>query len=162
MDSLEQLYQQLILDHSKARHGAGLLEDYAGESFQVNTTCGDQVMLRVQPDGNGGWHIGYESEGCSISQASLSLMHDLTEGTDRAQIEKLRHTFTDMMHSRGDFPAERLDELEDASALVGVAKFPMRIKCALLGWMALADALDEASAESSTAENSDVEGHHRD
>lgn len=142
MDAMEQLYQQIILDHSKARHGSGLLEDYTGESFQVNTTCGDQVMLRVKMDGDTLADIGYHAEGCSISQASLSLMYDLTEGASRQEVAHLHEIFTEMMHSRGDFPDEKLDELDDASALLGVSKFPARVKCALLGWMALYDAMD--------------------
>ncbi|MDO5727159.1 MAG: SUF system NifU family Fe-S cluster assembly protein [Bowdeniella nasicola] len=141
MDAMEQLYQQIILDHAKARQGSGLLDDYTGESFQVNTTCGDQVMLRVKMDGNRVADIGYQAEGCSISQASLSLMYELTAGQPRSEVEDLHATFTEMMHSRGDFPEEKLDELDDASALLGVSKFPARVKCALLGWMALIDAM---------------------
>ncbi|MDO5701621.1 MAG: SUF system NifU family Fe-S cluster assembly protein [Bowdeniella nasicola] len=144
MDAMEQLYQQIILDSSKARHGSGLLETYDGESFQVNTTCGDQVMLRVSIDEDNAVRIGWEGEGCSISQASLSLMHDLTDGASVEQIGELHDIFTEMMYSRGHFDDDaKLDRLQDASALVGVAKFPARIKCALLGWMALRDAIDE-------------------
>ncbi|OKL54801.1 SUF system NifU family Fe-S cluster assembly protein [Bowdeniella nasicola] len=144
MDAMEQLYQQIILDHSKARHGGALLTDYDGESFQVNTTCGDQVLLRVDMDGDRVARIGWEGEGCSISQASLSVMHDMTEGEAVADIDHLAGIFRDMMHSRGDFPDDLLDELDDASAFVGVAKFPARVKCALLGWIALADAIADA------------------
>ncbi|SEA70532.1 nitrogen fixation protein NifU [Bowdeniella nasicola] len=144
MDAMEQLYQQIILDHSKARHGAGLLPDYDGESFQVNTTCGDQVLLRVGLDGDRIAAIGYEGEGCSISQASLSIMHDMTSGQSRETFDHLSDVFTEMMHSRGVFDETKLDELDDASAFVGVAKFPARIKCALLGWMALKEAIADA------------------
>ena len=150
MDAMEQLYQQIILDHSKARHGAGLLDAYDGESFQVNTTCGDQVLLRVSMDERGVRQIGWEGEGCSISQASLSIMHDLVQGAARADVAHRYEVFKEMMHSRGAFSDAKLDELEDASAFLGVAKFPARVKCALLGWMALTEAM--AAADVATHE----------
>lgn len=150
MTELEQLYQQVIMDHARLRHGSGLLADFDGESFQVNPTCGDEVRLRVRLAYDGEptvAAIGWEGQGCSISQASLSLMHDLTAGHSLREVEDLGELFRQMMHSRGDFPEEKADELEDASALVGVSKFPARVKCALLGWMALRGAIAQALAE---------------
>lgn len=143
------------MDHAKLRHGSGELADFDGESFQVNPTCGDEVRLRVKLDYDGEPRvraIGWQGQGCSISQASLSLMHDLTAGHTLSEVEELGELFREMMHSRGAFSDEKADALEDASALVGVAKFPARVKCALLGWMALRGALAQALAEPKDSE----------
>lgn len=147
MNDLEQLYQQIILDASRERHGEGLLELSQGESFQVNPTCGDQVKMQVRlsEDGEALAEIGWEGHGCSISQASISIMHDLLQGASISQFEQLYHTFRTMMDQRGqEIDEQTADLLQDAAALNGVSKFPARIKCALLGWMALREALDEA------------------
>lgn len=148
-ESLEQLYQQVILDHSRQRHGAGDLETFDGESFQVNPTCGDEVTLKVSLEsGAEGVRIaslGWEGQGCSISQASLSVLHDLVDGRSVEEVEELDALFRELMHGRGQpLDDEKLERLDDASAFVGVAKYPARIKCALLGWMALRDALVQA------------------
>ena len=149
--AMEQLYQQVILDHYKAPHGRGLLDVDAavacGESHQLNPTCGDEVTLRVAvAPGEAGPTIGsisWEGQGCSISQASLSVMTELATGTSVAEAESLGDLFRDLMATRGngleDDAAE--DRLGDATAFTGVSKFPARIKCALLGWAALRDAL---------------------
>ncbi len=152
MDELESLYQQVILDHSRERHGAGTLAEPHGSSFQVNPTCGDQttVQVRLSSDGTRIEQLAWDGVGCSISQASLSLMNDLVAGGSVAQAEELGEIFREMMRSRGNFPDELADRLEDASALIGVSKFSARVKCALLGWMALRGALAEARA---TTEN---------
>ncbi len=151
-EAIEQLYQQVILDHSRQRHGAGELATFDGESFQVNPTCGDEVRLRVRlehPEDPAGAprisELGWVGQGCSISQASLSVLHDLTLGTDVREAEELGETFRELMHARGaELEADRQDALGDATAFVGVARYPARIKCALLGWMALRDALAHA------------------
>ncbi|TRW45761.1 Fe-S cluster assembly sulfur transfer protein SufU [Georgenia yuyongxinii] len=148
-DAMQQMYQQVILDHSRERHGAGEIEPFDGESFQVNPTCGDQVTLRVRLDHSAGGPtiaaVGWVGQGCSISQASLSILNDLVTGQDIATADRLNETFRELMHGRGKTlePAKE-EQLEDAAAFVGVAKFPARIKCALLGWMALRDALAHA------------------
>lgn len=146
---LDQMYQEIILDAAKARYGEGELDHVDGESFQVNTTCGDQVNLQVELD-ESGQHvssIGWTGEGCSISRASLGIMIEMLQGKS---IEEISHTYEEfrvLMDSRGKGLTEELeDELGDATAFVGVAKFPMRIKCALLGWMAMRDATDKAIA----------------
>lgn len=149
MSDLQQLYQQVILDHSRARHGHGEIEPYSAESFQVNPTCGDEVRLRVRLDWNGSVarlaEVGWMGRGCSISQASLSVLHDLVAGQDVARGEELGETFRELMHGRGqELEAAKQDALQDATAFVGVARYPARIKCALLGWMALRDALAHA------------------
>ncbi|HQY33590.1 Fe-S cluster assembly sulfur transfer protein SufU [Actinotalea sp.] len=152
MSSMDQLYQQLILEHAKSPHGKGLRAGGSGESFQVNPTCGDEVRLRVHlaPDLAGAAgpvveRVSWEGQGCSISQASLSVMADLVEGVPMATAEGLGETFRELMHSRGkglDEDAE--DALGDATAFTGVSQYPARIKCALLGWAALRDALAQA------------------
>ena len=163
-DALEQLYQQVILDHSRERHGAGELDPYDAESFQVNPTCGDQVTLRVRlAHGEGGPRldaVGWVGQGCSISQASLSVLTDLVEGRTIHEVDTLNETFRELMHSRGaELTEEKQDSLGDASAFTGVAKYPARIKCALLGWMALRDALAHAlTREPATGTHEEDEG----
>ena len=147
MNELDQLYQQVILDHSRERHGAGALKDPDGRSHQVNPTCGDEVTLGVRVVDGRVEAIGWEGEGCSISQASISVMHDLVVGADLAAVARLEGDFDALMHSRGRGVDEAvLDELQDGAAFEGVSKYPNRVKCALLGWMALKDALAKAGA----------------
>lgn len=144
---MEQLYQQIILDHAKEKHGFGLIENADGESFQVNPTCGDQVRLQVRTAPQQLDQVAWEGVGCSISQASVSVMVDLVSGKSFAEVEELSDHFRALMDSRGQMPETTEEILEDASAFVGVSKYPARIKCALLGWMALKDALVMANKE---------------
>lgn len=146
-DAMEQLYQQVILDHARVRQGHGELTEYGGESFQLNPTCGDQVTLRVQldPTGETIQDLGWTGQGCSISQASLSVMHELVTGQPVTRAEELGGHFRELMAARGrELESTHLEALQDASAFTGVARYPARIKCALLGWMALRDALVQA------------------
>ncbi len=149
MSDLTQLYQQVILDHSCKRIGAGRIDGFRFFSHQVNPTCGDEVTLAVEVNESGGLtQIVWEGEGCSISQASLSMMCDMLEQSDRQRIVKLYAAMEEMMHSRGQgVTDELLDDLGDAAALEGTSKFPNRIKCALLGWYALRDALAKAGVD---------------
>ncbi|MDO8107499.1 SUF system NifU family Fe-S cluster assembly protein [Isoptericola sp. b441] len=143
--AMEQLYQQLILDHAKHPHGKGLAGPGTGESHQVNPTCGDEVTLRVHLDDGTLDAVSWDGQGCSISQASLSVMAELVEGKQVEQVEQLGETFRALMRARGAGLSEDLeDELGDATAFTGVAQYPARIKCALLGWAALRDALAQA------------------
>ncbi|MDU0349214.1 Fe-S cluster assembly sulfur transfer protein SufU [Actinomyces sp. MRS3W] len=145
MNDLDQLYQQVILDHSRERHGFGALKVPDSVSHQVNPTCGDEVTLGVQVTDGHLTAIGWEGDGCSISQASTSVMHDLVTGADLETVARLEASFDALMHSRGRGVEENiLDELEDAAAFEGVSKYPNRVKCALLGWIALKDALLKA------------------
>lgn len=145
MNDLDQLYQQVILDHSRERHGAGALAEPHGQSHQVNPTCGDEVTLSVRVVDGRIEALGWEGDGCSISQASISIMHDLVDGADLATVARLDREFDALMHSRGKGVDEALlDDLEDAAAFEGTSKYPNRVKCALLGWMALKDALAKA------------------
>jgi len=152
---MEQLYQQLIMDHAKDPSHKGLGESFDGESFQVNPMCGDQVRLQVQLRGqtpgqasdaivlNG---LAWDGRGCSISQASVSMMSELVAGRSAREIARLEETFMALMRSRGEglTDPEEEEALGDALAFEGVSRYPARIKCALLGWMALKDALAKA------------------
>lgn len=149
MESLQQLYQQVILDHAQNRTGSGPLPDQmVHRSHQVNPTCGDEVTLGVVCDDEGRVSdLAWDGDGCSISQASLSMMTELVVGKTPAEVARLDEAFSTMMHSRGqEVDDEILDVLEDAASLQGTSQFPNRVKCALLGWMALRDALVQAGA----------------
>nr|WP_300145950.1 SUF system NifU family Fe-S cluster assembly protein [Propionicimonas sp.] len=143
--SVEAMYQEIILDHYKAKHHSGLREPYQAQVTHVNPTCGDEVMLRVALDGDRVVDVSYEGVGCSISQASTSVMTDLVIGRTVAEALDLHTEFTEMMHSQGRAEPDE-ERLEDAVAFVGVAQFPARVKCALLGWSAFKDAAAQALA----------------
>lgn len=137
--NVESLYQEIILDHYKNPRGRGPLEQAAGESHQVNPTCGDEVTVQISLDEAGHLHVGYEGQGCSISQASASVMAEMVEGATLADADRVRDAFVEMMRSKGEYEPDE-EVLGDGVAFVGVAKYPARIKCALLPWMALQDA----------------------
>ncbi|GAA2527673.1 Fe-S cluster assembly sulfur transfer protein SufU [Rarobacter incanus] len=154
---LQNLYQQIILDHARSPHGRGLVDydgaESTGQSHQVNPTCGDEVTLRVALRGDGKdaviESISWQGQGCSISQASLSVMTDLVQGSTVAQAYGVAGDFRALMDSRGrDAGDDLLDRLDDAAAFAGVSKFPARIKCALLGWAALRGAIVAATTDS--------------
>ncbi|WP_073497068.1 Fe-S cluster assembly sulfur transfer protein SufU [Actinacidiphila paucisporea] len=142
---LDSMYQDVILDHYKHPHGRGLRDGQA-EVHHVNPTCGDEITLRVRLDGSVIGDVSYESQGCSISQASASVLNDLLVGKDVAEAQKIQETFLELMQSRGRIePDEAMEEvLEDAVAFAGVSKYPARVKCALLSWMAWKDATAKA------------------
>jgi len=155
MSGMEQLYQQLILDHARESHGFGLREPASGagvgESFQVNPTCGDEVRLRVRVSGSDDEarvaDVSWEGLGCSISQASTSVLVDLVVGATLPEVAATSERFGLLMHSRGaGVDPEVTDRLGDAAAFAGVSKYPARVKCALLGWMGLRDALIKAQS----------------
>jgi len=143
--SVEAMYQEIILDHYKAKHHSGLRDPYEAEVTHVNPSCGDEIMLRVHLDGETVVDVSYDAVGCSISQASTSVMTDLVIGKTVDEGLALAASFSEMMHSRGEIEPDE-DVLEDAVAFVGVAKFPARVKCALLGWSAWKDAAARALA----------------
>ncbi|MBM7775246.1 nitrogen fixation NifU-like protein [Actinokineospora baliensis] len=140
---LQQMYQEIILDHYKNPHGRGLRDPYDAESFQVNPTCGDEVTLRVKLDGPVVADVSYDGQGCSISQASTSVLTDLVVGRPLAEALTKFDAFVELMHGRGTVEPDE-DVLEDGIAFAGVAKYPARVKCALLGWMAFKDAAARA------------------
>ena len=144
--NLESMYQEIILDHYKHPQGKGLREPFATEVHHVNPTCGDEITLRVSGNEQDGFDISYDGQGCSISQASASVMYTLISGTPYAEAMQTADAFVEMMQSKGIGEFDE-DELQDAIAFQGVAKFPARIKCALLGWMAYKDAASAAIAQ---------------
>ena len=143
---LQSLYQAIILDHYRAPHHAGLREPFEAEVHHVNPTCGDEVTLRVHLVDGTVSDISYAAEGCSISQASTSVLTDLLIGKPVDEALVVHETFVDLMQGRGQVEPDE-DVLEDGVAFAGVAKFPARVKCALLGWMAWKDATAQAAAE---------------
>jgi nitrogen fixation NifU-like protein len=140
---LDSMYQEIILDHYRNPHHKGLRDPYDTEVHHVNPTCGDEVTLRVKLDGTGAdakvVDVSYEGQGCSISQASASVMTDLVIGRTVGDALKVQEEFLTLMQSKGQAEPDE-DVLEDAVAFAGVSKFPARVKCALLGWMAWRDA----------------------
>jgi nitrogen fixation NifU-like protein len=140
---LDALYQEIILDHYKSPHHAGLREPYEVQVHHVNPTCGDEVTLRVHLDGETVADVSYDALGCSISQASVSVMTDLVIGRPLSQALAVQAEFQQLMQGRGQVEPDE-ETLEDAVAFAGVAKFPARVKCALLGWMAWKDATAQA------------------
>jgi nitrogen fixation NifU-like protein len=144
MSDLQNLYQELILDHSRTPHGFGLRGEIAAQSHQVNPTCGDEVTLQVHRDADGSIEaIAWEGHGCAISQASASLLAELAEGLTVDELEIRIGAFREAMRSRGKIePDEEL--LGDAAALGGVSRYVARVKCAMLAWVAAEDALHKA------------------
>ena len=142
-ESANSMYQEIILDHYKNPHHQGLQEFYDAEVHHVNPTCGDEVTLRVRVVDGAVAQVSYEGQGCSISQASASVMADLVTGRSVEDAMALQDEFLTLMQSKGRAEPDE-DRLEDAVAFVGVAKYPARVKCALLGWMAWKDATSQA------------------
>jgi len=138
---MEQMYQEVILDHYKHPHHSGLREPFGAEVHHVNPTCGDEVTLRVQLNDNGDVaDVSYDGQGCSISQASTSVLTDQVIGLPLQQALKVVESFNGMIGSRGTVEGDE-DVIGDGIAFAGVAKYPARVKCALLGWMAFKDAV---------------------
>ena len=150
---LEAMYQEVILDHYRNPHHKGLREPFEGEAHHVNPTCGDEVTLRGHLDGEGQdatvADVSYDAMGCSISQASASVMSDLIIGKSVKEAMAVGEEFLALMQSRGRDIEPDEDVLEDAIAFAGVSKYPARIKCALLAWMAWKDATARALGEAS-------------
>jgi nitrogen fixation protein NifU and related proteins len=147
---LQDMYQEIILDHYRNPHHKGLRDPFDAQVYHVNPTCGDEVTLRValKPGVDGEEvveDVSFESLGCSISQASASVMSDLVIGKPVGEAMKIGDAFLELMQSKGQLEPDE-DVLEDAVAFAGVSKYPARIKCALLGWMAWKDATAQAIA----------------
>ena len=148
MKQLEAMYQEIILDHYRRPHHKGLAEPYDVEVHHVNPTCGDEVTVRVllSEDAKAVAEISYDGLGCSISQASTSVMSELVSGRPLAEALAVQQEFLTLMQSRGAGGDVDEEMLQDAVAFVGVSRYPARIKCALLGWMAFKDAAAQAVA----------------
>ena len=135
---LSALYQEMILDHYRRPRNKGTLENADASVEMKNPLCGDEIGLQVSFDGDQISDVKFSGRGCSISQASASMMTQLLKGKTRAEIESIRARFRDLMLGSGDAVS---DELGPLRALSGVARFPARVKCALLAWNALDTAL---------------------
>ncbi|AKK03193.1 Fe-S cluster assembly sulfur transfer protein SufU [Corynebacterium epidermidicanis] len=142
---LEQMYQEVILDHYKNPQHAGLRDPYSAEVHHVNTSCGDELTLRVHlsEDGSTVEDISYDAEGCSISQASTSVMAEEIVGLPVAEAMAKLQAFEHMVTSRGSDEGDP-EVIGDGVAFAGVSKYPARVKCALLGWKAFQAATAEA------------------
>lgn len=146
--NIDELYQTIILDHYREKHHAGLREPFDAQVHHVNPSCGDELTLRVHLNGPHIADVSYEGVGCSISQASTSIMTDLVIGKDVTQAMGLYDEFLEVMQSKGAVTPDE-DRFEDAIAFAGVSKFPARVKCALLSWAALRDAVGQATSKES-------------
>ena len=143
---LDSLYQEVILDHYKRPQHKGLAATYDAQVHHVNPSCGDEITLNVTLDGEKVSSITWDGVGCSISQASVSILSDLLLGKSVSEADLVLTNFTELMQSKGTMVGDDAI-LEDAVAMAGVSKFPARIKCALLGWMAYKDAVVQAQAK---------------
>ena len=144
------LYQEIILEHSKRPLHAGLREPFGAQVHHVNPTCGDEVTLRVQVSGEGPSavvaDVSYEASGCSISTAATSVLADEVIGHSVGEALTSFTAMRRMLTSKGTDPGDE-DEIGDGVAFAGVSKYPARVKCALLGWMAFTDALTQAGVD---------------
>ena len=154
------MYQEIILDHYRRPHGRGLRDPFEAEVHHVNPTCGDEVTLRVHLEGDGVdatvVDVSYDALGCSISQASTSVLNDLVVGHTVSEAFDVLAAYQEMVQGRGKVEPDE-DVLDDAVAFAGVAAYPARVKCALLGWMAFKDAVAQAQdpqAQDSSASTS--------
>jgi nitrogen fixation NifU-like protein len=141
------MYQEIILDHYRNPHGRGLRDPFDAEVHHVNPTCGDEVTLRVHLDGSGRdakvVDVSYDALGCSISQAATSVLNDLVVGHTVGDSFDVLAEYQKMVQGRGKVEPDE-DVLDDAVAFAGVAAYPARVKCALLGWLAFKDAVAQA------------------
>ncbi|MFT4262107.1 MAG: SUF system NifU family Fe-S cluster assembly protein [Nocardioides sp.] len=146
--NLDAMYQEIILDHYKHPHGKGLRDDFEAEVHHVNPTCGDEITLRVHVADGTVKDVSYDALGCSISQASASVLYDLVVGKPVEEALAIQETFLELMQGKGTVEPDE-DVLEDGIAFAGVAKFPARVKCALLSWMAFKDGTTQSLAKES-------------
>ena len=147
---LDALYQDIILDHYKNPLHKGLRDPFEAEVHHVNPTCGDEITLRVHLNNGIVEDVSYDSMGCSISQASASVLADLVIGKTVDEAMGIHETFQTLMQGKGKVEPDE-DVLEDGIAFAGVAKFPARVKCALLSWMAWKDATAQVVAQEENA-----------
>ena len=143
---LDNLYQEVILDHYKNPQHKKLSSTYDAQVHHINPSCGDEITLNISLDGEKIVNVTWDGVGCSISQASVSILTDLVIGKTLAQAQEISDAFMELMQSKGTQSGDE-NLLEDAVALAGVSQYPARIKCALLGWMAFKDASMQALAK---------------
>jgi nitrogen fixation NifU-like protein len=147
--NLENLYQEIILDHYRRPRGKGLREPFDAQVHHVNPTCGDEITLRVDVRDGVVQDISYDALGCSISQASTSVMYEQLVGRPLAEVWPVHEAFVGLIEGRGKVEPDE-DVLGDGIAFAGVAAYPARVKCALLGWMAFKDATLQALGKDSS------------
>jgi len=145
---LDQLYQEIILDHYKRPQGRGLREPYAAEAHHVNPTCGDEITVRVNLGADTRLGLSHDGQGCSISQASASVLYELVDGRPVDEAFAVHGAFVALVSGRGEVEPDE-DVLGDGVAFAGVARYPARVKCALLPWMAFKDAAARAGVGAS-------------
>jgi nitrogen fixation NifU-like protein len=155
------LYQELILEHSKRPHHVGLREPFDAEVHHINPTCGDEVTLRVDVSGTGPdavvTDVSYQAQGCSISVASSSVLAEEVIGRPVREALETFEAMRAMLTSKGTVVGDE-DVIGDGVAFAGVAKYPARVKCALLGWTAFTDALARAGVDISTTSSASPQG----
>jgi nitrogen fixation protein NifU and related proteins len=144
--SLEELYKEVILDHYRAPRNKGRLDPHDVALERNNPLCGDEIELFLKFDGDSVEGIAFEGKGCSISQASASMMTEKIKGVSTKEAQALAESIKRMMAGEEEGDPK---ELEDLVSLKGVVKYPVRIKCALLGWNTLLEALEESGKTSS-------------
>jgi nitrogen fixation NifU-like protein len=143
---LDNLYQEVILDHYKNPQHKGLALEFDAQVHHINPSCGDEITLNLTLDGDLIKNVSWDGVGCSISQASVSILTDLVIGKTIANAQVISDAFMELMQSKGAIAGDE-SLLEDAVALAGVSQYPARIKCALLGWMAYKDASVQAQGK---------------
>lgn len=143
---LDSLYQEVILDHYKHPQNKGLTSEFSAQVHHVNTSCGDEITLNVTIKDRRISGISWDGQGCSISQASVSILSELLMDKTLEEAEVITQSFSNLMASKGTSAGDA-EVLEDAVAFAGVSKFPSRVKCALLGWMAFKDAAIQSRGE---------------
>ena len=141
---LGSLYQEVILDHYKRPRNRGAVDPHDADIHMRNPSCGDEIRLQFRMEDGRIAEIAFTGEGCSISQASSSMMTDLVKGRTAEEGIAIARRFTEMMH--GDAGAAKDKELGQARVLQGVSKFPARVKCALLSWDAFQEGVKQAAA----------------
>jgi nitrogen fixation protein NifU and related proteins len=151
--SMDSMYQQIIIDHYKHPQHRGEISPFDAQVHHVNPTCGDEVTLRIRLADGQIAELGWVGEGCSISQAATSVMSDLVIGNSVEDALRLQEKFLELMQSQGQstLTEDEAEALEDAVAFEGVSKYPARVKCALLGWMAMKSAVAEAIGDAAQA-----------
>lgn len=145
LESLDDLYREVILDHYRRPRNSRPLPDANVRAEGQNPFCGDEVALQLKVEDGRIARVGFQGRGCSISVASASMMTEVIQGRSLEEARRLSRLFRSLMRGE-ELAPEALEELGDLEALAGVRKFPVRVKCALLGWMTLEDALDRAEA----------------
>jgi nitrogen fixation NifU-like protein len=140
--SLDDLYKEVILDHYKAPRNKRQLPEATVSRHKNNPLCGDEITVHARLADGGVAEVAFEGQGCSISQASASMLTEAVQGLSVGEAEDLTDSFRGMMEGRVD-PDE--DTFGDLMALKGVVKYPVRIKCAVLAWDVLQEALEDSS-----------------